>query len=81
MLNVKNGISNERIWCPLSISAKKEKNSKKFKQKINIDEIKKTQVGGVHAKFFINFKTTHFIWIQNSKKPPVKETIFLRFGL
>ena len=27
-----------------------------------------------HANFFINFKTAHFIWIQNSKKPPVGET-------
>ena len=41
---------------------------------------KKTQVGGVYAKFFINFKTTNFIWIQNSKKPPVGKpmAIFLK---
>ena len=34
---------------------------------------KKPRLGGVYAQFFINFKTTPFIWIQNSKKPPVGE--------
>ena len=52
-----------------------KKNLKKFKQKLNIDEVaKKNLIVKVYAHFFINFKCTHFIWIQNSKKLPVGET-------
>ena len=39
---------------------------------MNLKE-KKTRLGEAYAHFFNFFKTTPFIWIQNSKKHPVGE--------
>ena len=41
---------------------------------MEIDETKIKHDIEKKNKFFINFKTMHFIWIQNSKKPPDGET-------